>query len=130
MDHSPLVIEEIDVGAELVEKFDRYMPVMAAFWLKAVDEDYWTLYIASDRINEKSFDLGYSEILRLAQEMQNPNLDPFRVTLIPADDPRAVSAQDINRRYPGRIATRFQDKQFGEVSVDGVYVYRTPIRVS
>lgn len=130
MDQSPLVIEEIDAGTELVEKFGAYMPVKAAFWLKAADEDVWTLYIASDNINERTYDLGYGEVLRLAQEIRNPNLDPFRVRLIPGDDRQAIAAQDLNNRYPGRMGTRFQGKKFGEMFVDGVYVYPHPIKIS
>jgi len=65
------------------------MAVDAAFWIKSVDDGRWTLYIASHKIDEKTFDLGYGEVLRLAQEMKNPYIDPFRVRLVPAADPLA-----------------------------------------
>ena len=69
---------------------------------------------------------SYGEVLRLAQEMKNPNLNPFRVKLIPGNDRLALAAEDINKRYPGRMGKRSQDKQFGGETVDGAYVYPYP----
>jgi hypothetical protein len=123
MDQGTLVIEETDAGAEIVRRFNSYMPVEAAFWIKSVDDGRWTLYIASNKIDEKTFDLGYGEVLRLAQEMKNPYIDPFKVQLVPADDPLAQAALDIHRRYPGNRATRFGGKAFGGMPVEGAYIY-------
>jgi len=92
MDQKPLVIEEIDAGAELAARFEKFMAVQTAFWLRPWDDSDWTLHIASDEIDEKTYDLGYGEILRLAQEMKDPNLDRFRVRLIPTSSPLAQAA--------------------------------------
>jgi hypothetical protein len=127
MDQGPLVIEEIDAGAELVREFDKYDPVKVAFWLRASDEEHRYLYIASDRINDTNFDVAYGEVLRLANQIQSPYLDPFRVKLISADDPLAKAAAEIKRRFPGRMATRFGGKSFGGISVDDVYIYPSPL---
>jgi hypothetical protein len=123
MDRESLVIEEADAGSELVRRFHSSMPVEAAFWIKSVDDGRWTLYIASNRIDEKTFDHGYGEVLRLAQEMNNPYIDPFQVKLVRADDPLALAAREIHRRYPGNLATRFGGKEFGGMAVEGVYIY-------
>ena len=118
MDQDSLVREEIEAGAELVAEFNKYSPVSAAFWLKPVEDDGWTLYIAPDRLDETNFDLGYGEVLRLTQQTRSPYLDPFRVKLIKADDPLAVSARSIHKKYPGRMASRFRKQEFGGMSVD------------
>ncbi len=123
MDQEPLVSEEIDAGAELVRQLDKYVPVKAAFWLKDSEEGQWYLYVASDEINDRNLDVVYGEVLRLAGQMASPDLDPFRVKLIPAGDPLAQAALDIHRRYPRPMATRFGGKSFGGMSVDGVYLY-------
>jgi hypothetical protein len=123
MDQGSLVIEETDAGAELVRRFNAYMPVEAAFWIKSVDDGRWTLYISSNKIDEKTFDLGYGEVLRLAQEMKNPYIDPFRVQLVTETDPLAQAAVDIHRRYPGNMATRFGGKEFGGMPVEGAHIY-------
>lgn len=120
-------MEEIDAGAELVREFDKYAPVKVAFWLKASDEEQRYLYIASEQINDTNLDVAYGEVLRLAQQMQSPYLDPFRVKLIGAENPLAQAAAEVNRRYPGHLATRFGGKTFGGVSVDDVYLYPSPL---
>jgi hypothetical protein len=123
MDQGPLVIEAIDVGAELVRRLDKSVPVQAAFWVKDSEEGQWYLYIASDQIDDKNLDVAYGEVLRLAGQMASPYLDPFQVKLIPTSDSLAQAALDIHRRYLGRMATRFGGKNFGGISVDDVYIY-------
>ena len=48
MDQGPLVIEQIDAGARFLAEFEKKIPVMAAFWLKASEEGSWYLYVASE----------------------------------------------------------------------------------
>ncbi|MEO6811667.1 MAG: hypothetical protein ABI353_21355 [Isosphaeraceae bacterium] len=127
MDQGPLVIEEIDAGAELVRQFDKYEPVKAAFWLKASDVPHRFLYIASERIDDKNFVVAYGEVLRLADKMRSPYLNPFRVKLVGVEDPFAKAAVDINQRFPGQMATRFGGKSFGGTSVEDIYVYPSPL---
>jgi hypothetical protein len=127
MDHGPLVMEEIDAGAELAREFDKYEPVKVAFWLKASDDDHRFLYIASDRIHDTNIDVAYGEILRLTEKMQSMWLDPFRVKLISTDDSLAKSAVEIHQRFPGHMATRFGGNMFGGISVDDVYIYPSPL---
>ncbi len=123
MDQGPLVREEIDAGGELTREFDKYAPVMVAFWLKASDDEYRYLFIASDQINDTNFDLAYREVLRLTSKMNSLYLDPFRVKVIGADDPLAKAAVDIHQRFPGIFPTRFGGKMFGGISVDDVFIY-------
>ncbi len=127
MDQGPLVMEEIDAGAELVRQFDNYKPVKVAFWLKATGEQNRFLYIASERIDDMNFDIAYEEVLRLADKIRSPYLDPFRVKLVGAEDPLARAAVEINKRFPGRMATRFGGKSFGGIGVDDVYIYPSPL---
>ena len=126
MDQDSLVIEETDAGAELVRRFHSYMPVEAAFWIRPVDDGRWTLCIVSKEIDEKTYDLGYGEVLRLVQEMKETKrayIDPFQVRLLPSDDPLALAALEIHRRYPGNMATRFGGREFGAIAVEGAYIY-------
>jgi hypothetical protein len=43
VDKNALVIEEIDAGAELIRRFQEFMPVEAAFWLNPSEEGGWAL---------------------------------------------------------------------------------------
>jgi hypothetical protein len=123
MDQAPLVMAEIEAGAELVRRLDKSIPVQAAFWLNDSDRSYWYLYIASDQFDPEHVDRGYEGVLRLASEIADPFLDPFRVNLIPTSDPLAREALDILHRYPRPIAIRLGGGVFGGMSVDGVYIY-------
>jgi hypothetical protein len=127
MDQGSLVMEEIDAGAKLVREFNNYNVVKVAFWLKASDDEYRYLYIASDQIDDSNFDLAYGEVLRLTSQMHSLYLNPFRVKVIGTDDPLARAAVDIQKRYPGRFATRFGGTMFGGIFVDEVYIYASPL---
>jgi hypothetical protein len=123
MDQGSLVIEETEAGAELVRRLDRSFPVKAAFWVKDSEEGPWYLYIASDQIEDGNIDAAYREVLRLAGEMASPYLDPFQVKLIPTSDPLAQAALEVQRRFPGTMATRLGTTIFGGIGVDGVHLY-------
>jgi len=127
MDQGPLVIEEIDAGAEFAREFDKYEHVKAAFWIKASDDKNRYLYIASDKIDDTNFDLAYREVLRLADKLRSPYLDPFRVKVINAEAPLAKAAVEIHHRFPGHMATRFGEKSFGGIRVEDAYIYPTPL---
>lgn len=127
MDQGPLVMEEIEAGADLVREFDNHEPVKAAFWLKANDEQNRFLYIASDGISAANLDVAYGEILRVVAQQQSPYLDPFRVKLIGTNHPLAQAAMDVHQRFPGRMATRQGGGTFGGESVDDVYIYPLPL---
>lgn len=129
MDQGPLLIDQIDAGARLLGEFQKYMPVQAAFWLKESDEGEWSLYVESDRITADNFDVACGEVVRIAGVLRDPFFDPFQVKLIGTDDPLAKGAWDIQRRYPGRVATRFHGKVFGDLPVEEVYIYPSPIPV-
>lgn len=129
MDQEPLVTEQIDAGAKFLAEFEKKIPVMAAFWLKASEESSWYLYVASDDFNHGDLRVGYGEVLRIAGELRDPNFDPFQVKLIKPSDPLAKAALEHLQRFAGRKSIRLRRRTFGEIGVDDVYIYPTPITV-
>ncbi|HUG90218.1 MAG TPA: hypothetical protein VML55_05265 [Planctomycetaceae bacterium] len=127
MDQDPLVMEEIDAGAELARRFNDYAPLKAAFWLKVAPDQQRYLYIASDAINDTNFDRAYGEVFRILSQMRTPSLDPFRVKVIGGDNPLARAAVDIHNRFPAPLASRLRDTEFGGVIADDVYLYPSPL---
>ena len=123
MDQGPLVTEEIDAGEQLLRQFDRYEPVLSAFWLKATDEEQRYLYIAAEGIDDTNFDLAYGEVMRIVHLNGSMYLNPFRVKLIYATDPLTKDAVGVQKRYPGRIPIRFGKKVFGGICADDIYIY-------
>jgi hypothetical protein len=123
MDSKPLVIEQTDAGAELVNKLRTCLPVEAAFWLNPSEEGGWALYIVSPEIDKNNFDFAYGEAIRIAHSMKTPYLDPFQIRIIRVSDPLAQAAIAANQKYPGSTATRFWAKMFGGVSAEEVFIY-------
>lgn len=123
MDQRPLVTGEINAGAELVRRLNEAVPVEAAFWIKEDDEAPWYLYVASAQIRDETKRSAYGEVLRIAEEMGSVDFDPFRVKVIPADDPLARAAYDIVRQLPGDRPLRLGPHPFGRRYVEGAYLY-------
>jgi hypothetical protein len=123
MDQIPLVKEEIDAGKAFIREFTKYAPVSVALWVKESGDELHYLYIASDQIHDTNVRQGYGEVMRIAQSLASPYLDPFRINLVSADSPRAAAAREINERFPARYATRLGGSVLGGVGVDDVYVY-------
>ncbi len=130
MDQGPVVSEQINAGARFLAEFQKYAPIQTAFWLKDSEEPTRYLYVASEQINDENIGDGYDEVIRIAQALQDPGLDLFKVKLIGADHPRAKAALDLRRRYPGQTPVRVFDRIFGGMSVEEVYIYPTPLPVA
>lgn len=126
MDPQALVNEQIDAGLELVDRFDKFMPVPVAFWLKSSDEDSWSLYIAGERVKQEGVASGNREIVRVCQDINSPYLDMFQVKLIPTDHPLALAVLDIHRRYPGKLHIRYGGRMLAGMTIDGAYLYPAP----
>ncbi len=128
MDQRTLVIEQIDAGRKFLAQLDKYLPVVAAFWLKASTEGSWYLFVASEKFNDGPVGEFYGDVSRAVQEVNDPHLNQFRVNLIGTDDPRTRAALDIHRRFAEGIPAHFRDCQFGRESVEEVYVYPPPYK--
>jgi hypothetical protein len=127
MAEGPLVTEEINAGARFLAAFQKYRPVLSAFWLKDGDEGVWYLYVASDQITDDNFDVAYGEVIRVANTLRDPEFDVFRVKVIGADHPVAQGVQELRRHYPGRTRFHPDGTRFGVVSVEDLYVYPSPV---
>src|SRR5207249_2236959 len=123
MDDGPLVNEQIEAEARFLSAFDKVTPVRVAFWLKENDGGRWHLYIVSDDISDENFDLAYGEVIRLANQAQDPDFDPLRVTVLGPHEPLAKAALDVHQRYRGKAMISLRETYFGGVGAEEVYVY-------
>jgi hypothetical protein len=123
MDQSPLVNEQIAAGYQFLRDFERYAPIKAAFWLKEEDERQCHLYVASDQINDKNFDLAYGEVGALTQKMEDPHLEVLDVRLVWGDDRLVQAAAELRQRYPKAKAIHYRNKMFAGRDVDELYLY-------
>lgn len=130
MDTTPLVMDEIDAGAEFLKRLDAFKPIVAACWMREAENEERYLYAALDGLAVDNSDIAYGEVRRIAGQMKDRYVDPFRVKLIGPAHPVAKAILDIYRRYPAPIPTNFGGQVFGSMAVAEVYVYpplkRTP----
>jgi hypothetical protein len=126
MDQDVLVNQRLEAGAELVGRFNETFPVAAAFWMKPDEASAWNLFMASDALDRARIREGNREMLRLLREIHNPELHPFRVRLLPPDDPRVVSVREILPLLPRDSAMHLRDRLIGNVIVDEVVIYPLP----
>ena len=122
MDQGPLVAEQIEAGRKFLAEFEKYAPVLTAFWLKEYDGWYWYLYIASDQIDSDNRSQAYREVVRIARTLHDPHLDSLRTKVVLADDPKVQAALDLQRQYPGR-PIHLGGQVFGGESIEGAYIY-------
>lgn len=127
MDQAVLVNDEIQAGAELARRFSAVKPVKVAFWVKPSERLGYSLYLASDEIDDTNFGQAYEEVVRLVNQIGSPYLDLSRIKVLSADAPLAQAVHEINEQYPNRIPTRYGGRMLADLSVDGFYVYPSPL---
>lgn len=118
-----LVTEQIDAGADFVRDFNDYVPVSVAFWVVSAKSDDVCLYVASDDIDDRNFDVAYGEVLRRLSGKRSQWLDPFQIKLLNSSDPIAQDAIRIRDRYPAPLVTRYGGSSLGGASIDGACIY-------
>jgi hypothetical protein len=123
MDQEPLVNEQIEAGRKFIDEFDKYIPVRAAFWLKAGEDSGWYLHVASDQITDENIDVAYGDVAKAFRTVDDPNLDVFQVKLISTNDPFARAALDLYERSKARVPIHIRGRSFGGMGVEGAYVY-------
>ncbi len=66
---------------------------------------------------------------RAIDDMNDPNLDTFRVNAVGLDNPVAKAVIAIQDQYPGKMPVRYRDKYYGG-PVDEIYIYPPPVPVA
>jgi hypothetical protein len=124
MDQEKLVRDEIDAGANLIQRVNKTMPIEAAFWLFDANESQWFLYLASDQVPDAiSTRDGYGHILAAYNEDPSLYLDLLQVKLISLKSPLAQEALARYERYPSTTVTRINGSSFGGLTISGGYLY-------
>ncbi len=124
MDTITLVDELIDDGRRLIDRLvQENIPVIMASWVKPVEEDRWSLYIATPLLDEKGATRAYREVYRVLRSLGNPWVTDSDISLVGQDDPITRDVLAIKRRFPGRLPTRSRRPQLGNLAVEETYVY-------
>jgi hypothetical protein len=112
-----------DEAQELYNAITDPVNGVAAYWLPRSDSGRWSLYVASDKIDESNRIAARHEISRIEDEMNDPYFDRSPVRLVDVNDPLVKAVVAFNRQYPGHGPFRVDDDMFRGISVEGLYIY-------
>ncbi|MGO9471503.1 MAG: hypothetical protein ACLQVF_46030 [Isosphaeraceae bacterium] len=121
-----LVDELIDDGRKLIDRLvEEKIPVIMACWVKQVENDRWSLCIATPLLDEKRAARAYREVYRVLGSLGNLWVTDSDIKLVGKDDPIARDALDIKRRFSVNLPTRFRRPRLGNPAVEETYFYLT-----
>jgi hypothetical protein len=128
MDTIPLVNELVDDGGRLIQRLDEEgIPTIVACWVKPIEEDRWSLFIATPLVDERGAAQAYREVYRVLRSLGTSRLTDSDINLVGPNDPIARDALDIRGRFGGRLPTRSSRPQFGNLAVEETYIYPSPM---
>jgi hypothetical protein len=133
MDTVALVENQIDAGQRLLDRLgEAGVLVRAACWVKPVEEDRWSLYIATPRVDEKGQLEAYRQLTPALRSLGDDWITGSDVTLVGEKHAIVQDALDTLRRYPHTTPIRSPRSLVGGIPVEEVYVYplgKTPVTV-
>jgi hypothetical protein len=120
----PLVKDKIDNGRSLLARLRKAgIVVRAACWVKPIEEDRWTLYIATPSVDEKGTLEAYRQLRPVLRSLGDDWITGSDVTLVGEKHPMVRDALDILRRFPHNTPIRSPLSLHGGIPVEEVYVY-------
>ena len=127
MDPTTLVKEQIDFGAQFVERLPKEgVETLAAFWIKLSEDGRWYFYVVSPLKEEDPGHAG-GRLVRLMRQMPRPLwIDPFGVKLLGPSDPLAKGALELYKRGPQEFPMIYREIRLGNRSIEGGYFYPAP----
>jgi hypothetical protein len=124
MDTVTLVENEIDEGQRLLGRVDdeKFM-VTAAGWAKPVDEDRWTLYIATSVVDTGGIMVAYRQLTDTIRSLDDFEIDSSYIKLIGENHPIARKFEELNRRLTGKPWIHCGAMVIGNNAFDDAYIY-------
>ncbi len=127
MDTITLVEEQIEDGQRLIDRLTQQnIPIAMACWVKPVDEDRWSLYIAASLVDDEGTARAYREVYRVLRSLNSSWVTDSDVKLIGLNDQITHDVLEIRRKFPGRLPTRSRRPRIGNIAVEETYVYPLP----
>jgi hypothetical protein len=133
MDTVALVEYQIDDGQRLLDRLDeKGIVVRAACWVKPVQEDRWSLYIATPSVDENGTLQAYRQLNGVLRSLGDDWVSSSEVVLVGEKHPLVPDALDILRRFPHRRPIQSPRSLLGGIPVEDVFVYptgKTPVTI-
>ena len=128
MDTITLVDEVVDDGRQLLDRLhEEGIPTIMACWVKPVEEDRWSFYIATPLVDERGTGKAYREVYRLLRSLESSWVTDSDINLVGPNDPITRDVLEIRGRFGGRLPIRPRQHQLGNLAVEETYIYPAPL---
>ena len=124
MDRTILVSEQRADAQRLIEKLvDDGFDVTAAAWIKPSDVGKWSLYIASQVVDDQGAFAAQFAVQTAIRSMSNLAIGPLGLRLVSASHPFVADVQQLYQRFPDLRQTEFGGLVLGKMSIEDAYIY-------
>ncbi|HWY87022.1 MAG TPA: hypothetical protein VNX28_09875 [Gemmataceae bacterium] len=118
-----LVENRIDEGQRLLDQLTgKGIVVQAACWLKPVDQDRWSLAIATPTVDEKGALSAYGQVLPVLRSLGQGWITGSDIKLLGAKHRLVHDLVDLQKRFPDTPMLSLREL-LGGIPVEEVYVY-------
>ncbi len=97
-------------------------PLAGACWAKRYDEDRWTLYVATPRVDNPGISVAYSELLKLLPALEDVEVTNSDITLVGLTHPIADDILTV-RSMKQAVGRWKAGHPFGGTPFEEMYVY-------
>ena len=127
MDFPVLVAVGVYRGQDLVNQLISHgIQIAAAFWGQVTEEGRWTLYLATDLVQQKGIHAAYLTIFDLNKKMPEPKIGNDDITLIDPSDPMAQMIIALQQHYRIQNPTWTGPQRTGSAELRDAYLYPIP----
>ena len=123
MDPYPLVKDQIIAGRQLLDLFHEVHPIQVAYWLNPPGDGYWELNIVTGPIDDPHDPSGYDAVIRISNELDNPDLDAFRVKVVKYPTSLASAVLELRNKNTDNKPIRLRGAYLGGTVAEDLYVY-------
>lgn len=125
MDQTVLVGFDIENGQKAIDALDRDGKTPnVALWAKLPDYEDWRLVIASDRLDQSSSRLGYTEINAALKKAEIPVRRKPAIFLRSMDNPFIKALRHAFAQVSDTYGMRLGGQKFGDKYLEDAFVYR------
>ncbi len=119
MDTAVLVEKLIKDGRLLVDKLLKSgFNLIAAFWIKPVDDERWYLYLISGSVDQIGLKAAYSAVGEQLQSIPDCWISPTQIKLIDERNKIALDVVRFLNLFPGRRPNPLLLNSVGSISID------------
>src|SRR5262245_50656148 len=124
MDQITLVDRRIADGQKLLLQLAQDgFEVAAGFWLKAPDDTFIHLFIASKVVDQLGPGEAYRKVQQSQQKLQGICISLADVKLIGVQNPIMAGIRQLRKWTTGEKPLHFRGGQLGHLAVEEVYIY-------